>query len=73
MCEISLKAIVKLKYDFIFIKTVYSLVCTNFFKDRCLVYFCSACGKISQFVFSTYYSRIYLKSTVSFLSLAFLF
>ena len=65
-----LKAIVKLKYDLIFIKTmIYSLVCVNFFKDRCLVYFCSACYKISQFVFSSYYSRMYQLKSVSFLSL----
>ena len=64
--EILLKAIVKLKYDFIFIKTkltqnIFTLVCANFSRT---VYSCSGCYKISQFVFSTY-SRMYLKSVLS--------
>ena len=43
----------------------FSACLCEFFKDRCLVYFCSGCYKISQFVFSTYYSRMYLKSVLS--------
>ena len=39
----------------------------EFFKDRCLVYFCTACYELSQFVFSIYYPRIYLKSVLSIL------
>ena len=57
--ELSLKAIiVKLKYNFIFIKTklmqniLFACLC-KFLKDRCLVYFCSVYYKISQFIFST--------------------
>ena len=47
---------VKLKCDFIFIKTkftqnIHSLVFCDFFKDRCLVYFCTYCYELSQCFF----------------------
>ena len=51
-----LKANVKLKCDSIFIKTrftqnIHSLVFCEFFKDRCLVYFCTYCCELSQCFF----------------------
>ena len=52
----TLKANVKLKCDSIFIKTkftqnIHSLVFCEFFKDRCLVYFCTYCYELSQCFF----------------------
>ena len=60
MCEYFL---LKLKLKFKYAEHFYACLC-EFFKDR-LVYSCSGCYKISQFVFSTYYSRMYLKSALS--------
>ena len=39
---------------------MHSLVFCEFFKDRCLVYFCTYCYELSQCFFH-FYSKIYLK------------
>ena len=65
--ELSLKAIVRFHFhqnNSAFAENSLACLC-EFFKNRYLVYFCSGCYKISQFVSCTYYSRMYLKSVVS--------